>query len=574
MKKFRFGILFLVLIALSGFTVFAKTHKDDIVVIDRIEYTLEEKDKYSAELFVEEDGLYIIKVLSLSSVEGVRPVISLSVHDEKNQVIGYKADKKYITEDGFEFIAGLKDGEYKLEIENASKFGDVSFVIETDFVEQDYIEEAGNSSFEKASELLQGKKYFGGISMENETDYFSFEMQYDGYAFVQMYTPDVKYFTLYDKDKNEIGNIDLSIEDENLIYEQRIGLARGQYYISVTPYEDYCNPIYTLEVLSKADDGFEKEYNNDEKNATPIKSGKEYQGNLFGIEDEDIFVFSISEDARVKVDFFDTIVSRKGHYGVTLSDGKNIIFKSDDSKRESLSLNLGKGTYYFVVTSLGEERFTSMGYKLKVTSDKSFAPVPEQEPKVEETELETELETEAKEETNEVIPFDDVTDKDWYYSDVMEAKSLGLIDGIGNNKYNPKGNVTLAEVIVIAVRIKNSIGGANTEITNSPVGKWYNSYITFAVNSGIFKMGDFDDFERNATRKEVAYIFANVLGDIETNENISISDVDEGTKYGDSIKKLYSAGILKGDGNGSFRPDDSITRAEAAAILLRVYKNA
>ena len=72
MKKFRFGILFLVLIALSGFTVFAKTHKDDIVVIDRIEYTLEEKDKYSAELFVEEDGLYIIKVLSLSSVEGVR----------------------------------------------------------------------------------------------------------------------------------------------------------------------------------------------------------------------------------------------------------------------------------------------------------------------------------------------------------------------------------------------------------------------------------------------------------------------------------------------------------------------
>ena len=67
---------------------------------------------------------------------------------------------------------------------------------------------------------------------------------------------------------------------------------------------------------------------------------------------------------------------------------------------------------------------------------------------------------------------------------------------------------------------------------------------------------------------------ANVLGDIATNENITISDVDENTKYGDSIKKLYSAGILKGDGNGSFRPDDSITRAEAAAILLRVHKNA
>ena len=78
----------------------------------------------------------------------------------------------------------------------------------------------------------------------------------------------------------------------------------------------------------------------------------------------------------------------------------------------------------------------------------------------------------------------------------------------------------------------------------------------------------------NATREEVAYIFANVLGDIELNKEITISDVDENTKYRDSIYKLYSLKILKGDGDGNFRPNDSITRAEAAAILLRVYKNA
>ena len=61
-------------------------------------------------------------------------------------------------------------------------------------------------------------------------------------------------------------------------------------------------------------------------------------------------------------------------------------------------------------------------------------------------------------------------------------------------------------------------------------------------------------------------------GLLKSGDHVIISDVDEGTKYGDSIKKLYSAGILEGDGDGSFRPDDSITRAEAAAILLRVHK--
>jgi hypothetical protein len=187
------------------------------------------------------------------------------------------------------------------------------------------------------------------------------------------------------------------------------------------------------------------------------------------------------------------------------------------------------------------------------------------------------IEIPEKEESEETLPeepvqFADVSTSDWFYGEVLEAKKLGLIEGVGDNKFNPKGNITLAEVITMAVRVKSTLSGANTEITSSPVGKWYNSYITFAVNSGIIKTDDFDDFERNATRAEVAYIFANVLGDADTSKNTIIPDVNEDTKFCNEIHKLYALGILNGDSDGSFRPNDNITRAETAAILVRVCK--
>ena len=65
-------------------TAFAKTHKTDIVTTDTIEYTLEEEDKLSAELFIEEDGLYDVKLISLSTSGLCDKIRKLA--DEKKQI--------------------------------------------------------------------------------------------------------------------------------------------------------------------------------------------------------------------------------------------------------------------------------------------------------------------------------------------------------------------------------------------------------------------------------------------------------------------------------------------------------
>jgi hypothetical protein len=48
-----------------------------------------------------------------------------------------------------------------------------------------------------------------------------------------------------------------------------------------------------------------------------------------------------------------------------------------------------------------------------------------------------------------------------------------------------------------------------------------------------------------------------------------MNDVNPEAYYAPYIEWAVAAGILKGDGNGTFRPDDEITRQDVAVILYR-----
>lgn len=545
------------LLCLSGF---AKTHKTDIVHTDTIEYTLEEKDKLSAELYIDNDGLYVVRVTCLTG-EKFKPEIAIRILSNNKEVYSFNA-KEHISYDDsevtnyYEFAAGLTNGEYKVEIENLTMFSSVSFKIETSFIEEDSIETFGNNSFEKATAMELKTKYYGGTTMADETDYYAFEMPYDGYAFVQMYSPQFKFFTLYDSNKNEIGSIGIEIDETDKIYELRTGLAKGKYFISIQTDEDYTRPLYTIEVNTHSDKGFEKEYNNTNVFAMSIESGNEYQGNLFGTDDIDIYTFSLGESSDVTIDFTDTHVAKDGHYKLTLSDGEKTLFVSDECGKEIKTLNLNKGTYFLTVSSLGYKRFTGMAYKIKVTSDKPFVQrVSESNPPEKET-----------------VQFSDVKSSDWFAKDLLEARKEGLINGLDGNTYNPKGNVTIAEIITMATRIHSLKNSAQVDFSSSN-GKWYEPYIKYATDKNLLGPNEFEDFERAATRAETAHIFSSLCNDKQTKEIVRIPDVNENTEFHKDIYKLYRIGILKGnDNDGTFRPDDNLSRAEAAVILLRIHK--
>lgn len=172
--------------------------------------------------------------------------------------------------------------------------------------------------------------------------------------------------------------------------------------------------------------------------------------------------------------------------------------------------------------------------------------------------------------------FFDVGKDNWYYDEVKSVYKLGIVNGYPDGTFRPNENITIAEAIVMAVKVFNSY--TNNEqaaeiFGNADEVPWYQSEINFAIKKGMIKQNDFPDYEKIATRSEIAYIFANILPEDQytpINRVNKLPDVDNSNRFEASILKLYRAGILYGnDDYGTFQPDKEITRAEVSAIANR-----
>ncbi len=568
MKK----ILFLALCSLAlTLTCLAKTYTADCIPPETIEYTLAEyEDSLKCQLFIEEDGLFGLKVVSMNTSTEYEPKITVTLSKKGKELASFTTKNDDFFDYEYFMLEGLAEGEYTLKIENAAKFSDTSFVIDTFFTPWENIESQDNKSFEKASKMELGSRYKGGVMYRDEPDYFSFEMTEDGYAVIDLYSDSLKWFSLYDSEYNLIGSMDVWIDDENTVFETRCGLEKGTYFISVSPDEDYLSPRYALEVRAFGDAVFEKEYNNTHLTATPIKTSGvsgEIRGNLFGADDVDVYSFSLDKEASVTAKITDLYLTDEGHYEFSIleADGTPIITRTRCNTYSFENIELEKGDYYLSVSCPDERIFTAFGYKVRVQA---------------ETQAEnTDKEDTATEDTEPVAPkpsdFADISPDAWYAKDIAQAREMGLIEGTGNNKFQPDGNVTVAEAVTMAARMYEKLSGA--KIADVDGEKWYTSYVLYAVAAGIINTDDFEDFEASATRAEMAYIFAGVLKNAELPailaHEIDIPDVDINHKYFNPIQLLYKLDILTGvDDSGTFLPDNSVTRAESAVIMLRVAK--
>ena len=159
----------------------------------------------------------------------------------------------------------------------------------------------------------------------------------------------------------------------------------------------------------------------------------------------------------------------------------------------------------------------------------------------------------------------------WYDSSVKKVYELGFMMGNTDRSFLPNANISLAECMAIAARMHSQYIDSPMTFTQNPT-EWYRVYVDYCVAEGIIKANDFTDFTKPATRGQMAYIFANAV-DSDALEVIhasaGFSDVSAATAYDDEILALAKAGIVQGDSRG-FRPNDNITRSEAAAILARI----
>lgn len=185
----------------------------------------------------------------------------------------------------------------------------------------------------------------------------------------------------------------------------------------------------------------------------------------------------------------------------------------------------------------------------------------------------------------ENIPFTDVPSKSWYYSAVATAYSYGIINGVTLTTFEPEKNMTRAEAVKIAAMIYSIQMDSTRETANALLQKskeskvWYEPYIDYGLLEGFIPLdsemaGDDFDWSKNATRDEMAFLFANADRNTEIKNRVAynfIPDVDESTKYGPEILALYQRGVAQGsDATHRYKPGDNVKRNEVATFITRL----
>ena len=178
--------------------------------------------------------------------------------------------------------------------------------------------------------------------------------------------------------------------------------------------------------------------------------------------------------------------------------------------------------------------------------------------------------------------FRDVSPKDWFAVWVDIAYNVGLTSGVGGNRYGPSQTLTVAEVLKLAATMESRYKNDSFHTSSSTGPYWYSGAVNYCLASGIIRSGTFDsgDYARPATRRELAQIFAATslakeMTDLNslTRVKASIPDVTSHTPGASSIYSLYAKGVLGGvDSKLTFKPNGTVTRAEAAAIVSRMVR--
>lgn len=168
--------------------------------------------------------------------------------------------------------------------------------------------------------------------------------------------------------------------------------------------------------------------------------------------------------------------------------------------------------------------------------------------------------------------FTDVAPTAWYSTDAGIVYELGLMQGVSQDCFDPSGTVTTAQTIAIAARLHSIYNTGSGEFEAD--GPWYKPYVDYGKEYGIIT-GE-PELSAAATRAQFVDILSRAMPEdsleaINRVDENAIPDVKSRDEFSESIYRFYRAGILTGSGSRSaFYPGSSISRAEAAAVIVRM----
>lgn len=176
---------------------------------------------------------------------------------------------------------------------------------------------------------------------------------------------------------------------------------------------------------------------------------------------------------------------------------------------------------------------------------------------------------------------------EWARLAIDRMYARGIFTGYPGNIFKPKNNVTHLEAIIMSLRVmgweeeakKTKIDDFVKKIDLSWDDAYY--YVALAAQKGLIKPEELRGFNPNvpAKRYEVARYIIRALdmeGEAKKHMKEKLSFKDANAIPKDAIGYVYvmlDLGLMKGDNNNKFKPNEPITRAEMAVMLNRLDEN-
>ena len=209
--------------------------------------------------------------------------------------------------------------------------------------------------------------------------------------------------------------------------------------------------------------------------------------------------------------------------------------------------------------------------------------------------------------------FTDVPRSEWYAEAVDFAEASGLMNGVGDHRFDPQGSVTRAMVATVLYRVAGEpdVTGKTCPFSDVPVGSWFFNAVIWAADAGVTTgMGD-GTFAPDSpiTREQMATMIIRYALTAEEDGSSLMAELAQRDPDGAVALQMLTngidpklaeefpavanfkgfpdaasispyarwnvlfcrlTGIMKGDEAGTFRPQATLSRAECAQTFLNV----
>lgn len=166
-------------------------------------------------------------------------------------------------------------------------------------------------------------------------------------------------------------------------------------------------------------------------------------------------------------------------------------------------------------------------------------------------------------------PYRDIQRQDWFYADVIRLTGQGILHGFPDGTFRP------SQVIQTDQFLKMVVLGFG-EIDTSKEGYWASPYIRKAVSMGLIHEHEISAPTAPINRGMIALILSRAL--VARVEDIpllkyTLLDVKGYTPsmYAGAVHHAFSAGIITGYPDHTYRYASFLTRAEACAVINRLF---